>query len=259
MEQSAAAPTHRATEDARSPEKPPRRAPHAPPPAARALVLLGSAFLALASGAPASAEPAAEPAYPLDAVSREIPARGPFKCPKVELVDHRGDTVRFHPPAKVYSGFRDRLAKFELVVKEVGIEVYGRAPSRIVNLGTFNCRRMTTYSNWISEHGLGNAIDVEGFDFGPLPKGEALPAGLHKAFKAPFEVRVQTHWNEKPGRAPIHSRFLRTLAQRLIPRKDIFRVLLGPGYPGHSNHFHFDMASFRMVQIFDENGRALSP
>jgi hypothetical protein len=36
-------------------------------------------------------------------------------------------------------------------------------------------------------------------------------------------------------------------------------VLLGPGYPGHYNHFHFDMASFRMVQIFDENGRALSP
>jgi BirA family biotin operon repressor/biotin-[acetyl-CoA-carboxylase] ligase len=42
----------------------------------------------------------------------------------------------------------------------------------------------------------------------------------------------------------------------LIGRDDVFRVLLGPGYPGHDTHFHFDMAPWRMVQIF-EDGRPL--
>jgi hypothetical protein len=51
---------------------------------------------------------------------------------------------------------------------------------------------------------------------------------------------------------------LKTLARRLIGRKDVFRVLLGPGYPGHQNHFHFDMAPFTMVQIF-EDGKVLTP
>lgn len=175
-----------------------------------------------------------------------------MKCPKVDLVDHRGDTVRFSPPAHVFSGFRDRLAKLEGVVAEVAIEVYGRAPVRIVNLGTFNCRRMTSYPDWLSEHGLGNAIDVAGFDFGGLAKDAKLPAGLHKSFKGPFEVRLDKHWNANVGLAAVHARFLKTLARRLIGRKDVFRVLLGPGYPGHANHFHFDMAPFRLVEIYDK-------
>lgn len=141
--------------------------------------------------------------------------------------------------------------KFERVVQEVGIEVYGRAPSRIVNLGTHNCRRMTTYRGWLSEHSLGNAIDVEGFNFAGLPKDGTLPAGVPKAFKGPFEVRLAKHWNAKTGYAALHARFLKTLAQRLIGRKDVFRVLLGPGYPGHHNHFHFDMSNFRLVEIYD--------
>ena len=198
------------------------------------------------------ADPEAEPAYPLDSLPRKVAPRGPMRCPKVEMVDYRGDAVRISPSARVFTGFRDRLMKFERVVQEVGIEVYGRAPLRIVNLGTYTCRRMAAHPDWLSEHGLGNAIDVEGFDFGPLPKGAALPAGLHKSLAAGFEIRLQRHWKAKDGIAGVHARFLKTLARRLIGRKDIFRVLLGPGYPGHSSHFHFDMDYFRMVQIFDE-------
>ena len=217
----------------------------------RALLLLGASLATLTVDAAAVDTPAGEAAYPLDAVSRQLPPGVPFGCPAVDLVDHRGDTIRFHPPAKVNSEFKERLEKLSAVVATVGTEVYGRPPLSIVDLGTFVCRRMEGHPRYLSEHGLGNAIDVAGFDFGPLPKGALLPAGLDRAFKNGFEVRVQTHWKAKTGHAAVHARFLKTLARRIIGRTDIFRVLLGPGYPGHGNHFHFDMAPFRLVQIFD--------
>jgi hypothetical protein len=218
----------------------------------RALLLIGASLATVTLDAAAVATPPAEPAYPLDAVSRQLPPGVPFGCPAVDLVDYRGDAIRFHPPAKVITEFKDRLEKLSTVVAAVATEVYGRPPLALVDLGTFTCRRMAGHPRFLSEHGLGNAIDVAGFDFGPLPKGALLPAGLDKAFKNGFEVRVQTHWNAKSGHAAVHARFLKALARRLIARTDIFHVLLGPGYPGHGNHFHFDMAPFRLVQIFDD-------
>jgi hypothetical protein len=117
---------------------------------------------------------------------------------------------------------------------------------------------MREHAGWLSEHALGNAIDVAGFDFGHAPKGAALPAGLDPAFANGFEVRVLSHWGKKSGHAAVHARFLRTVVARLLARDDVFRVLLGPGYPGHSNHFHFDVSTFRLVQIF-EDGKLVSP
>jgi hypothetical protein len=204
---------------------------------------------------PAAADPG-EPAYPLDSVPREVPATGDLGCPKIEVASYRGDVLRYQPEIWVNASFRARLAAFERVVRDVAVKVYGRPPHRIVQLGGYGCRRMREHSGWLSEHALGNAIDVAGFDFGHLPKGEALPAGLDPAFKNAFEVRVLGHWGKRAGHAAVHARFLRTLVLRLIARDDIFRVLLGPGYPGHGNHFHFDVTTFRLVQIF-EDGRLL--
>jgi hypothetical protein len=177
----------------------------------------------------------------------------------VELESYRGDAVRYQTNVWVYTGFRPRLAAFERVVRDVGVEVYGRAPERISTLGGYGCRRMREHAGWLSEHALGNAIDVAGFDFGHLAKGASLPAGLDKAFANGFEVRVLSHWGKKTGHAAVHARFLRTLADRLAAREDIFRVLLGPGYPGHDNHFHFDMAPFRLVQIFADGRLITAP
>lgn len=219
---------------------------------------IGALALALTCAGESAAGPDPEPPYGLDSLSRSVAPNGTFECPKVDLVDYRGDAMKYDPWVRVFSGFKDRLKKFEQVVDQVGREVYGRPPTRIVNLGTYNCRRMTTYSAWMSEHALGNAIDIAGFNFGPLPKDAALPAGLPASFRNGFEVRVLSHWSGKTRDTAVHARFLKTLARRLIGRKDVFRVLLGPGYPGHVNHFHFDMAPFTMVQIFDD-GKLLTP
>ncbi|MCC6555584.1 MAG: extensin family protein [Polyangiaceae bacterium] len=230
----------------------------APAWSGRALGVAALALLALSPPGLASADEPAEVAYALDGIARSVPTGGPFRCPKVDLVTYKGEVVKLSAPAMVFPGFRDRLKELEKVARDVGVEVYGRAPSRIVHLGAYSCRRIAAYPDFLSEHGLGNGIDISGFDFAPLPKGGSLPEGLPKAFKTAFEVRLLPHWKARSGHAAIHARFLKTLARKLVARKDIFRVLLGPGYPGHDNHFHFDVAPYRLVELYDD-GQPLVP
>ena len=222
------------------------------------LLVAGLFALVAGSGAAIAQEPPLPKGYALDLVAREVAAGPQLACPAVDLVDYRGDVLRYQAAGKVHPEFRERLIRFERVAVAVATEIYGRAPLRVVQLGTYSCRPMRRYAGWLSEHALGNAIDVAGFDFGHLPKGAQLPTGLDRAFANGFEVRVDRHWGKKAGHAAVHARFLAALAQRLVDRSDVFRVLLGPGYPGHANHFHFDMAPFKLVQIFAE-GRVLGP
>lgn len=184
--------------------------------------------------------------YGLDDTSRTIAARGRVVCPELEMVKHRGDAVRYHKPVRVYVEFRDRLRAFERIAAEVGVEVYGRAPRRIHHLGTFNCRRIRSFPDLLSEHGLGNAIDVEAFEFGPATRAEreAAPRGLRGA----FTVSIERHWDGDRGAAALHARFLHRLTERLI-EEDVFRVMLGPAFPGHRDHFHFDMAPYRLIEL----------
>jgi hypothetical protein len=191
--------------------------------------------------------------YELDGTSRAVSPRGRLRCPEVDLVRYRGAIVRYSGALRVHPAFKERLQLFEEVVREVAIEVYGRAPRRIVHLGSYNCRRIRRFPDMMSEHGLGNALDVAGFDFGRATKGTALPAGVPRKLRRPFKVRVLDHWRGKGKIGAVHARFLHTLGKRLIERKDIFRVLLGPAWPGHDNHFHFDCSNYRLVAIFESD------
>ena len=187
--------------------------------------------------------------YALDGVSREVPARGRFECPELELVRYRGDVIRYHKPARIYVGFQKKLERMEEIVRDTAIEFYGRAPVRIKHLGTYYCRRIRSWPTYISEHGLGNAIDVEGFDFASVRKRDApeVPAALRRG----FQIRIEKHWNATGATGSVHARFLHTLAQRLVDEDGLFRVMLGPAEPGHHNHFHFDVAPWRIVNIFE--------
>jgi len=199
-----------------------------------------------ASEAGAEASAAAE-SFALDELAREVAPKGRLECPELEMTRYRGGAIKYHKPVTVNTAFRGRLEKFEQVVRETAVEIYGRAPSRIVHLGSYNCRRIRGWPTYISEHGLGNAIDVEGFDF-PAVRGaaaKAVPANLRRAFR----VRVEKHWAADRGLGALHSAFLHRLTERLVAREDIFRVLLGPAYPGHHNHFHFDCSPWRIVEL----------
>jgi hypothetical protein len=202
----------------------------------------------LSSPSAVSADANAEFDYSLDSLERVANPKGKMRCPKVEMTKHNGGTVRYHKPVYVYVDFKERLVAFEDLVAEVAIEVYGRAPKRIKHMGTFNCRRIKRFPDLLSEHALGNAIDVEGFDFGPA-KGSAQKAeSPHRRLRRGFKVRVGKHWDRDRGVAAVHSNFLHKLTERLI-EEDTFRVLLGPAWPGHKNHFHFDLAPYRLVEL----------
>jgi hypothetical protein len=189
-------------------------------------------------------------AYPLDGISRVLAEGEELPCAKAQLVSYRGTQLRLSKPARVHPAFVPKLVELERVVAEVAVPFYGRAPRTLVHLGTHNCRRMRRYPDWVSEHALGNAIDVAGFDFAPLPRGAASAAGLPAGLRRAQAVRLDQHWNATRGPGATHSAFLRALAQRLIDRPDLFRVVLGPAWPGHHNHFHLDFAPYRVVEVF---------
>lgn len=191
--------------------------------------------------------------YPLDEVTRVLDAEEPMPCERgaTELVSYAGEHLRYQKPLRVHPAFVAQLAAFEQMVKELAQAHYGRAPKRIVHLGSYNCRRMRRYPTWVSEHALGNAIDVAGFDFAPLDKASAAPEGMPRALKRGFAVRMEQHWDGR-GTAAWHATFLRTLAEKIIARPDIFRVILGPAWPGHKNHLHLDHAPYRVVEVFAE-------
>jgi hypothetical protein len=212
---------------------------------------IGPALLVAVTGTATGDAQEGLEAYPLDSVSRSVSPKGKVRCPEVDLVRYRGELIRYAGGVRVNRHFRERLRLFEKVVVKVATGVYGRAPRSVAHVGGYKCRRIRRYPGLLSEHGLGNAIDVKGFDFGPAERGAELPEGVPRRLRRSFRVRLLDHWNGKGAVGRRHALFLRTLARKLIARPDIFRVVLGPSWPGHRDHFHLDCASYRVVSVFE--------
>lgn len=190
-------------------------------------------------------------AYALDEVERFIEDGGRPECAPHRLVRHGGTHLRYRSPVQVNPAFVERLERFELVAGEVATEVYGRAPSRLQHLGAYSCRPSRRRAYRLSEHALGNAIDVMGFDFTRAAPAQTLPPGLPKALRGAFQVRIARHWEGDPDdpAASAHARFLRELSARLTERRDVFRVMIGPSRRDHADHFHFDMSPWRYIHF----------
>ena len=208
-------------------------------------------YCAVNSPLAAAADGAAAATESLELTPRTLPEGAPLPCERAAppLVRYSGEQLRYQKPLQVHPSFRERLPPFEALVRTLAERHYGRAPRRIVHLGAYSCRRMRRYPTWVSEHALGNAIDIAGFDFGPLPRAAAAPIELARRWRGAFEVRLEWHWNAT-GASAVHAEFLRALARELIARPDLFSVVLGPAWPGHHNHFHLDHAPYRVVEVF---------
>jgi hypothetical protein len=177
--------------------------------------------------------------YALDKRSRvavQLPGRG-LICPDVELVTYRGETLGYSRPVQINRHFKPPLKRFEKIAARVGREVYGRAPTRVIHFGTYNCRSIRTKKLILSEHAFGNAIDVAGFEFDALSDEERARLGPSGG---EFEVSVLFDWEVRPGVTRKHSVFLKSLVQEL-ERDRVFRGMLVPPAPGHDDHFHLDM------------------
>jgi hypothetical protein len=136
--------------------------------------------------------------------------------------------LRFQPQARVNCAFAQRLERFETIMQEEARNTFKSPVASIVHLGTYNCRRMAAYPDWVSEHSFANAIDVATF-----------------ILKNGRQVVVERDWvrAEKPA-ATAAAQFLRRLTRRLYDEK-VFSVVLTPSFDAHhKNHLHLDGAAY---------------
>jgi hypothetical protein len=211
----------------------------------RALLLTAALWLV---APPASAQLgwlfSPRPSYALDGVSRAADA----PCDPQRMVRYRSPTLRTSRSVIVDPAFAERLPALERVVREVAIAHYGRAPRRMLTVGGFVCRGIRGRADRISEHALGNALDVSGFEIGPMPRGATPPADMPRALRRAFTVSLAHDWSRDTEIGRYHGRFLRALVARLV-EDDVFRVIYGPAHRGHGGHFHFDMSPFRWIDV----------
>jgi hypothetical protein len=163
----------------------------------------------------------------------DLPIRkhGGAECGAHEAVVYRGprDGVRWNSAPIVSCGMALALGRFETVLGELSEAELGSRVVRIEQGGTYNCRKMARF-DMVSEHSYANAIDVRSFR---LADGRT--------------VSVQRHFKRR-GSAPLtrEGHFLRSLARRLYD-DGVFSVVLTEYFdPLHRDHFHFDLARYRI-------------
>ncbi len=161
---------------------------------------------------------------------RKLGAAPVCAVPKGVAVSRGPTGLRYARPARVNGAFALRLLRFEKVVQEEAQSNFGRALVTVEHLGTYACRKMAAYPDWVSEHSFANAIDIAAF---------VLRGGRR--------VTVERDWIPKTREATTPAgRFLRGLARRLYD-EDVFSVVLTPSFDRrHRNHFHLDGASYRV-------------
>jgi len=158
-------------------------------------------------------------------------SRSGYTCGAPQVVVYRGgpDGPSWKAPPLVTCGLALAFVRFEAILRE---ESEQRLGSRVVSIdqgGTYNCREMARFAH-VSEHSYANAIDVRSFR---LADGRAI--SVKHYFGRP---------SEKP-KGP-EGAFLRALARRLYD-EEVFSVVLTEYFDRlHRDHFHLDMARYRV-------------
>ena len=156
--------------------------------------------------------------------------RAGFTCGSEQVVVYRkGPTgVRWSSAPVVTCGMALALADFENVVADEA-RVLGHRVVRIEHGGTYSCRKMSRFSI-VSEHSYANAIDVRSFT---LDDGRRISVLRHFGMV-----------DREP--TTIEGRFLRSLARRLYDDGTFSVVLTRYFDELHRDHFHFDLARYRI-------------
>ena len=137
--------------------------------------------------------------------------------------------IRWSGKPKVSCPVALAMARFEGVVQEEAERHLGRPVQKIRHMGTYNCREMAAYPGWVSEHSYANAIDIRSFT---LRGGKEIP--------------VLGNYGTPGQPETANERFMQAVARRTVD-EDIFSVVLTPAFDRlHRNHFHLDMARYRV-------------
>ena len=176
--------------------------------------------------------------YALDAISRDLAEGEVAGChASVQVIDYRGDVIRYQTPVKIAAPFADKLRAFERSVSELARKHYGRAPDRLLHFGARACRSVRGNGRRLSEHALGNALDLTGFQW-----LKARP-NVVTSYPHAFTVTIDRHWLARSQHHDDerHRAFLHELVER-IRSQNSFRGVIGPGREGHADHLHLDQA-----------------
>lgn len=166
------------------------------------------------------------------------PARLPVKkqpsgasCGAEQVVRFRGgpEKLGWTSAPLVPCGLALALARFERIANEEAERHLEKRIKRVRQTGTYNCRRMARF-DLVSEHSYGNALDLAGFT---LSDGSV--------------VTVKDHFGDPQAEPRTkQAAFLRALARRLYD-EEVFSVVLTPYWDRlHADHFHMDMARYRV-------------
>jgi hypothetical protein len=170
---------------------------------------------------PATAPPLVP--YALDDYPRR-PELAALGCPDVPLIDYVGEPIPWRPAFRVNPVFAPSVRALEALIVETSREVYGHAPTTLLSASGYRCTTVSGRPERISEHALGNAIDVRGIEL-----------------DAETTTTVRDHWYPHAGDDPRHARFWRLLVVRARDR-GLFRGIIGPPRADHLDHLHFDQS-----------------
>jgi hypothetical protein len=184
--------------------------------------------------------------YVLDTIPRSI-ADQTLDCMPEALVSYAGTHLRYARGVRVHPAFIERLKRFEQLVIDVSKDIYERPAKRLIHQGAYNCRSVRGNQTRISEHALGNAIDVRGFEFNAMARQQARNSQLPKSLRRKFVVSVHDHWNSAKESDRLHREFLKELSRRLQEQDAMFRGVIGPAHPRHGGHLHLDCGPFSYI------------
>ncbi len=161
--------------------------------------------------------------------------KGGYYCGAEQIVRYQSGPgkITWGGKPKVTCGVALAMARLETIVQEEAQRHFERRVKRVGHMGTYNCREMANYPGWVSEHSYANAIDIKWFQ---LSNGR--------------KISVLDHY-VKAGKEPTGAkgRFLRAVARRLYD-EEVFAVVLTPSFDrAHRNHFHLDLARYRVDGI----------
>lgn len=151
-------------------------------------------------------------------------------APQVVTYLRGPENVVYDPSPLLTCAMALAMASFERILQEEANRIVKSPVVRIEQLGTYNCRGIAAYKGVVSEHAYANAIDLARFTLkngrsftvlNDFDSGEGVPA--------------------RPSGA-----LLRSVSQRSYD-EDVFSNVLTPFWDAHhNNHFHLDLARYRV-------------
>lgn len=163
---------------------------------------------------------------PLKQYQGDIPTCGALDA--VTLLKAPGG-MSFRPPATVTCQLALALVEVERLIQAAAKEEFGKNVRSLHQGGTYSCRKMARF-NLVSEHSYGNAIDIFAFTLDDGSKVSVLN-DYGKTSEAPSTSQAK---------------FLRKVASAAFD-EGVVSVSLSPFWDAlHRDHFHFDMARYRV-------------